>query len=367
MQNIKKENKVVLLSTSTTFPYIKDTLDLLFLPSGIQYRFRYRKELVSAEFLTKDGARDLIGRKAIIVHIHTEKNRDEAYKILEFIPLREAKIDNVRVLGEFLWIQFILGDWIHYHNVPELGKLNEHHDSFKERIPKDSREYVNKIMLFVDEFAIDKIPDDPTGEKEEVIRNWTQMARHIGNLEPHQNSIFTKVLCIKDINTRESISPSLLGEHITGYQLRAGRVYSIEVAQYHPKETEMTPFNLNLITSTVITPIKGEAEIKGKYDILQFIIDCKSSEKNTNTFMAFRVSQRTQYMVSEPFFDLRIKGGRGKTASALIVFGIGVILTNISAQLGEIMAGKPVDLAVISAAIVGTISSTLGLYLLHRS
>jgi hypothetical protein len=193
------------------------------------------------------------------------------------------------------------------------------------------------------------------------------MAGHIGNLEPHQNSIFTKVLCVKDVNTREAISPSSLDEHITGYPLRAGRVYSIEIAQYHPKETEITPFNLNLITSTVITPIKGEAEINGTYDILQFLIDCKFYEKNINTFMAFRVSQKTQYMISEPFFDLRIKGGRGKTASALIVFGIGVILTNVSTQLGEIIAGKPVNLAVISAAIVGTISSTLGLYLLHGS
>jgi len=362
-----KEDKTVLLLTSTAFPYIKDALDLLFLPSAIHYRFRYRKEWVPAEFLTREGAKELNGKRAIVVHIHTKKEKEGVYKILEFIPLREAKIDNVRVLGEFLWIRFVLGEWIHYHEAPEAGELNEYHELFKKRVPKDSREYVNKIMVFVDRFEIETIPDDPTGENEEVIKNWTQIARHIGNLEPHQDSIFTKILSLQDINTRESVSSALLDEHITGYQLKAGRVYSIDVAQYYPREKEITPFNLNLITPTVITPIKGEAEIKGKYDILHFIIDCKSSEKTFNTFMAFRASQRTRYLISEPFFNLRIKGEWRKVAFSLIIFGIGVILTNISTQLVEIMAGKPVNVAVIGAMVIGTISSTLGLFLLHRT
>jgi len=367
MQDIQKGNKEVFLLTSTAFPYIKDALDLLFLPSGVHYRFRYRRAWVPPEFLTKEGAKKLNGTKAIIVHIHTKKESEEAYKILEYIPLREAKIDEVKVLGEFLWIGFVLGDWVHYHNATKAEELNEYHESFKRRVPKDYREYVSKIIFFVDNFDIETVPDDPTGENEDIIKNWTQMATHIGNLEPHKDSIFTKILSIQDMNTRESISPTLFDEHITGYQLRGGRVYSIDVAQYYPGKEKITPFDLNLITSGAIRPIKGEAEIKGKYDILNFIFDCRSTEKTLNTFMAFRVVQRTEYMISEPFFNLRIKGAWRKVASSLVMFGIGVILTNISAQLVEIMAGKPVNVAVVSAAVIGTISSTLGLFLLHKS
>jgi len=367
MQDAQKGNEKVFLLTSTAFPYIRDALDLLFLPSGVHYRFRYRRAWVPQEFLTKEGAKKLNGTNAIIVHIHTKKESEEAYKIHEFIPLREAKIDEVKMLGEFLWIRFVLGNWVHYHDATKAGKLNEYHEPTKKRVPKDYREYVSKIIFFVDNFDVETVPDDPTGENESIIKNWTQIATHIGNLEPHKDSIFTKILFIQDMNTKESISPTSFDGHITGYQLRGGRVYSIDIAQYYPGKEKITPFNLNLITSGDVTPIKGEAEVKGKYDILNFILDCRSTEKTLNTFMAFRVMQRTEYMISEPFFNLRIKGAWRTVALSLVLFGIGVILTNISTQLVEILAGKPVDVATVGAAVIGTISSTLGLFLLHKS
>lgn len=366
MLGMRKEERTIFLLTSTTFPYIKDALDLLFLPSGVHYRFRYKKKWLPNEFLTKEGAQRLQGKRAIIIHINTRKENKQVYRILEFIPIREAKIDSVRVLGEFLWVRFTLGDWIYYHKATRSGELNEFHELLKRQVPEDSRKFVKKIMFFVKKFRIETIPDDPSGQNDEVIKNWTLIASHIGKLDAHQNSIFTKILSIKDMNTRESISPMSLDTHITGYQLKAGRVYSIYVAQYYPGEKEITPFNLNLVASTAMAPIKGEAEIKGKYDLLHFIVNCTSSTKTANTFMAFRVLPRQQYLISEPFFNIRIKGEWGKLASSLLIFGIGVILTNITAQFVELMAGRQVNAVVVGGAIIGTLFSTLGLILLRR-
>lgn len=366
MLGMRKEERTVFLLTSTTFPYIKDALDLLFLPSGGHYRFRYRKEWLPNEFLTKEGVQRLQGKDAIIIHIHTKKEKKEVYRILEFIPIRKARIDSVRVLGEFLWVQFILGDWIYYHKALKAGEFNEFHELLKTEVPQDSRDFVRKIMFFVRKFDIETIPDDPSGENDEVITNWTLIASHIGKLEPHQNSIFTKILSVKDMNTRKSISPKSLDTHITGYELKAGRVYSIHIVQYYPGGKETIPFNLSLATSKAMTPIKGEAEIKGKYDLLHFIINCASSSKTANTFMAFRVSPRQQYLISEPFFNIRIKGEWGKVASSLLIFGIGVILTNTTAQFVELMAGRQVNVVAIGGAIIGSLFSTLGLILLRR-
>jgi hypothetical protein len=199
-----------------------------------------------------------------------------------------------------LWVQFILGDWIYYHEAAKSGELNEFHEFIKKQVPQDSREIVKKIVFFVKWFKIETIPDDPSGEDDEVIKNWTTIAGHVGKLEPHHNSIFTKLLSIKDMNTRKPVSPILLDSHVSGYQLNAGKVYSIDIAQYSG-EKEIRPFNVNILTSTFfITPIKGEAEIKGKYDLLHFIINCMSSEKTVNTFMAFRASQHEPYLISEP-------------------------------------------------------------------
>lgn len=368
MSSIRKEDEIVFLLTSTTFPYIKDALDLLFLPSGIHYRFRYRKEWLPAEFLTEEKAEELTGKTAIIVHIHTRKEKEEVYRILEFIPLREAKIDNVRVLGEFLWIRFILGDWIYYHEAPKAGELNEFHELLKKQVPRDSREFVKKLMFCVKKFEIGTIQDDPSGEDDEVIKNWTLIASHVGKLKPHQNSMFTRILSVKDMNKREPVSPISLDTHISGYQLNASRVYSIDILQYYyPIQKEIKPFNLNLLTSTGITPIKGDAEIKGKYDLLHFIFDCRSSEKTVNTFIAFRASPHGPYLISEPFFNIRIKGRWRRVASSLLIFGIGVISTNIADQLVELAAGKPANTPVLIIAAIGTIFSTLGLFWLRRT
>lgn len=302
--DMKSKDKTILLLSSTASPYIKDILDLLFLPSGVRYRFRYSKEWVQADFLTKDGSKVLLDKRAIIAHIHTKKENEGDYKILEFIPIREAKIDDVKVLGEFLWVSFVLGDWIHYHEA-QAAKLNEYHELFKKQVPIDSREYVNKIMFSVDRFDIDTIPDDPTGDDEEVLRNWTQLTRQIAGLEPHQNSIFTKMLALKDFNTKKSVSPTILGEHVAGYQLGTGRVYSIDVAQYSPGERQIASFNLNLLVPTVITPIKGEAEVKGRYDILDFDNCCE-----TFAFGAFHGSGRFLVQVGSLSVESAVGGLR---------------------------------------------------------
>lgn len=366
MRNIKNEDRMVFLLTSTAFPYIRDALDLLFLPSGVHYRFRYRKKWLPDEFLVKESVQELQGKDAIIIHIHTKKEK-EVNRILEFIPIRAAKIDSVRALGEFLWVRFILGDWMHYHKAHRPNELNEFHELLKKQVPDDSREFVKKIMFFVKKFKIETIPDDPSGESDEAIKNWTLIAGHVGKLEPHQNSIFTKILSIKDMNTREPISPMMLNPHITGYQLNAGRIYSLDVAQYYPGDKEIKPFNLNILTSTIITPIKGEAEIKGKYDLLHFVINSTSSEKTVNTFLSFRASPHEPYLISEPFFNITVHGQWGRVASSLLIFGIGVTLTNVSTQLVELIAGKSVNPAILGMAAIGAVFSSLGLFFLRRT
>lgn len=364
---LNDENRMIFLLTSTAFPYIKDALDLLFLPSGVHYRFRYRRELVPDEFFTEDGIKELKGKKAILIHVHTCKEEEDRYRILEFIPLREGKIDNVRNMGEFLWIQFVLGDWIIYHKEPKTGEVNEFHELFKRQIPGEYHDFLKHIMFFVEGFKVKTIQDDPTGEKEDVLQNWTLMVKHVSKIESHQDSIFIKILSIKDINTRKSVPAKLLDTHVSGYELESSKVYIIDFVQYYPRETEIKPFYMNIVTPDVIIPIKGEAEIKGKYDLLNFLINTKSVEKTINTFIEFKALSKEKNVISETFFNIRIKGQRLKVVLLLLLFGLGIMLEEIAIQLAEIMAGKSFNPVAIVAAISGGIFSTLGLFFLRRT
>ena len=76
--------------------------------------------------------------------------------------------------------------------------------------------------------------------------------------------------------------------HVSGYLFNGGHAYSIDIARFYPQEKDITSFNVYLVTSTTMTQIKSEAEVKGKYDLLNFIIDRKSSEKTINTFFGFQ-------------------------------------------------------------------------------
>jgi len=222
-------------------------------------------------------------------------------------------------------------------------------------------------MFFVEGFEVRTIQDDPTGEKEDVLKNWTLMVKHVGKIESHQDSIFIKILSIKDFNTRKSVSAKLIDTQVSGYELESGKVYIIDFVQYYPREKEIKPFYMNIITPDVIIPIKGEAEIKGKYDLLHFLVNTKSVEKTINTFIEFKASSNEKNIISETFFNIRINGQRYKVVLLLLLFGLGIMLEEIAIQLAEIMAGKPVNPVAIGAAIFGGIFSTLGLFFLRRT
>src|SRR5439155_16602982 len=95
------QTNTCLLVTSTT--YRKDVLNLLCLPEGFEYRFRYRARWVDPGVFRNPSV--LKGMKSVVIYFHgsaTEQPR-------EFVPIREVEIEDTEILGDILYIRFCTG------------------------------------------------------------------------------------------------------------------------------------------------------------------------------------------------------------------------------------------------------------------
>lgn len=365
-------DSIVFLLTSTSPPYLRDVMDLMFYPSQIDYRFRYDKKWLSQEFksangqISKEQVKKLVGKKAIIVHILTKK-KGQKHKILELLPIRKATICEVKVLGEFLWLSLILGDWIVYHEETTEYKVNEHHELFKRQIPKDSRDILSQLVFLVKNFGVATIPDDPTGKNVAVLSNWTLMAGHISRFAARASDkalVFLKLVSLKNIDSETILRVKLLYSSLRGFEFQTGRSYSLDIAEYCRKDID--PFEIELKTQRDrITPTLGRTEVRGKYDMLHFIINCRPATKGHVSTLLFEPSGMEDYLISKALLTVKTKTRNWRNLwIPLIFFAVSTFAT--SDQFLNFLSGQAINYWILVFGALGTIGSTVSLLLLRK-
>ena len=365
-------DEIVFLLTSTSPTYLRDALDLMFYPSQVDYRFRYDKKWLPEDFklddesIMKEKAQELVGKEAILVHILTEKH-NEGYRILEFLPIRKAIIHDVKILGQFLWLGFTLGDWISYHQGSSNKEANEHHELFKQWTPKNSQDYVNDLVFFVKDFKIETIPDDSSEEDEEVLSNWAHIASHMSRFchsASTETPVFMKLISVKDIDSHKGLNAKSLDSTQRGFELRAGKSYSLDIAQYCGENIE--PFEIELKSPLEsVMPTLGKAEVRGKYDMLRFMINCKSIEREQISTLSLEPSGENDWLIARALLTIKIKTGKWRNLwLPLLLFALSTFAT--SEQFGKFLAGQEYNIWILFLGALGTIFSTISLLFLRR-
>src|SRR3954463_2651088 len=100
----KKEPLVAV--TSTNRPYLYDTPNVLSLPVGTEFRFRYQGRWVDPAIrnCVLGSPKELDGARLILV-CHSQDTG-------HLIPLREAKVVRVEVLGPVTYVRFRAGAFL---------------------------------------------------------------------------------------------------------------------------------------------------------------------------------------------------------------------------------------------------------------
>jgi hypothetical protein len=374
----RSPRSTVLLLTSTAQPYQRDALDLVFLPSNTSYRFRYDKKWLSSDLMSADGeiskqkALGLKGKEAIIVHILIEQergieNENRDYKVLEYLPLRKAVISQVKIIGRFLRLEFILGDWIAYEMEHEKG-VNEHHGFFKKQIAASS-DMLSGLVFTRTGIEINTIADKVTDPHNAALSNWNLIAGHVSRFASHDKElkkcpVMLKLIGVQDVEGESIVRPTNIGQGIYGFELISGKSYFFDIAEYC--DEGIAPFELALKTDEkCITPTIGTVEVRGKYDVLRLMINCSVVDDDRLSMIRFEPIGLEGRGISSAFLWIKIKNRKWKNVGVpLIGFGLSTFITGT--QFYNLITSQAVNYPVLAASAVGAIGSTISLWFLKR-
>jgi len=344
---IDDSDKVLYMFTSTAQPYIKDTLDLLALPVGVSYRFRYDVKWLPVDLFENENKiklKSLKDQKSILVHVRTlpkpKLHGKISYEIIEFIPMREAKILEASMVGDFVWVYFLLGDWIDYSLLSKESQ-QLYHNKIKDVMSNPLKTELVYTALLSKKPDLQTIQEDLSADyhNSKVVSNWSTLINFIGSKSEHKNSIFIKLLSIEDIRNNNKLKPVKLSGSIYGFSLESEKTYQIRILQ-RSLNSPSPSFNLKIITnSDDILPIKDTDIVQGKYDIFRFIISPTPLLKSRYTFLLIQPEDDypKEYKIAHCFFNIKINiqkkylaGLLGGLTAALALSGLGSTIADVS-------------------------------------
>jgi hypothetical protein len=294
----------------------------MFLQSGLGYRFRYSRGYIQHDL---DYQKSLINRHGYIVHADT-REKSPYDTIVEFLPIREVTIKEVRDLGAFVWIYFELGDWIFFSE--DNQEPNEYHPVIFDHTPVQSRDALTLTLYESSNLRLKTIDDDPSGKRVDVIQNWGRIVKHMARFEAHKErkATYLKLLSLKMTECENHATPKALSSDTErGYELKSDADYRIEVFQYSPHELPEAPdapFPLTLVVDEKrIVPLVKESTIWGKYDLLLMSLRPKATMRDYRTLLRFEPKQEDKDMKLTVTIPVRILKGWRRLLGALSVAG----------------------------------------------
>lgn len=359
-QNKSKSNDDVLyLFTSTWKPYIKDALDLLAMPSGLDYRFRYDVRHLRDDLFTnssKTQLKNLNGLDIFLIHVQTKSKVQTTTpppEIIESVPVRKAKVLEAKLVGDFVWIRFLLGEWVKYSE-PKSNSINPYHDTIREILPDDSKDKLATTAILAKRQNIKCICSTLHENQDTVVANWSNLVSYIRNFEGHENSIFLKFLKIQGIGDSNVQLPIDLGDNIFGFKLDSGKTFQIHLLQRYYEDNSEVPFSLQVKTNeNQIIHIKSSDQIQGKYDLLRFTLTSESLMRSQQTFLNIRPSEDLfTTLISKPFYNVELKPSKGSLFKSMLIIVSGIALVAIGSNFKEPLGDYSVLPSIFGAVVI---------------
>jgi hypothetical protein len=341
------ENEQILyLFSSTNDTYIKDILDILFLPADSVYRFRYDLKWISNELDTNDKLAKA-PKETLLVHAFMTEHENAGkieYHIDELIPIRKATILESRIVGDFVVFLFKLGEYIRYSTTYSGAAQNPYHSQLHNITPSPSNiseNIVSSKLAFLaahQDFRSEK--DSLTkDEQDSTVINWSNLITYIGRIEPHRKkkSVFLKLLSISNIANDESLQMSELSSNDYGFKMKGNTTYRVRILQRSFADIK-TPFLLNIETDgEIIKSVKSDAMIQGKYDILDFLISSGdfNGTKNTALFIKPKEAPPNEELIASLVCSCSIKAVDYRVWIFAALIGAGIALSALTASSND--------------------------------
>lgn len=363
-EETKPETRECLLVTSTT--YKQDILNLLCLPAGLHYRFRYRERWIPREVVENPSI--LEGKRAFIVYFHGA-TADESSK--EFVPIREVQIDSVQPFGDILYVRFVTGGFLHYPPRGAATHPNPRHDAINRAMGNlvlQQPPFLDKYIRLCRPLPSETVPDQ--------VMHWSNLVKWLCDLGPFKSASFLKIVNVVDLKGKELFPKDIVKTRslvTKGYVLRGGSTFRIVLLQRTSDELEIaSPFEIELKTPESVMPIRN-ALVVGKYDKLDLIFATKYQLADAYPVLRLQASRRSEAKLGassvlvespDPHIPIRIK--RMSHPLPLFLISVGVAITPLLRLLVSLQWLILSDLEVSIYGALGLISVAAGIAFFRR-
>lgn len=297
------KEKFVIIIVNSIQPYCYELNNILSLPDDFSYRFRYQKKKQGNWMPEITNPNDLKNNKGLIV---LRDFQDTA----EFIPVRKIYIYNVIMIGDIVYIEYLLKEKIELSS--KLDERERQINLFNQRIATDINitkypnlpgKDLNNLIFFGTDYTYDVSDTTYNGNLNDRDSNkWGNIIETIGlykgkGISVYKDSDFLKIIGIQDENGEYA----KIGKENTKvfYKLENKTVYKIIFLQraFTGKSSigdssVLTPRTIELKAGNPdIIPIISRKEIMGKYDLLELTFKSNISSASLKSYLLLEISE----------------------------------------------------------------------------
>ncbi len=334
-----------LFSSNYRGRYLQDVLNVLCLPPGFVYHFRYERKWVDAEIWRSVDKEESLPIKVCVIFVDRHGER-EPYREPVFHPVRAGERIKVELDGDVLHVYFRLKEYARYDKDHESDFQN----LIKDRLP------AHKRPLTVYACMGHLLPDFYSGS-EVLARDWQDIVSVVAQARCLEGAIFWRMdHPVKRKKNKVELSKLSDIVHLRmGYEFDANSYYTIPISFFRPDEPTQCPDTVSLRvkmdSDLFLTSQPALLEANVRYDKLW--IDLSTKRRTSQILSSFALALNSNAddeaypMAPRVEFPLRIKPSRLRYVAAFGIL-IGGALIATGTAMSDITGGI---LAFIGAVI----------------
>jgi len=298
---MKTDNIFVIIIVNSIEPYCYELNNIMALPIGFKYRFRYQRNK-NGEWMPEIKDPKLLLKCDGLVVLREFQNS------ASFIPIRHINIYNVLVIGDIVYIEYTLKSRIQFSS--NISKRDSQLTTFNNRIITDIKTHLypnipgsdlKNLVFFGTDYTYDFTDDDYCGSTEDEDSNrWGNLVELIGTYRNEGITTLKDVDFIKiiDIIDDNNIQASIVSDKSGNYfHLKNKCIYQIRFLQrtYTGRKgtsAVITPRTIELnVGSTELRTIISKIDVLGKYDLLNLSFRTEIAVNKMNTFITLHIKR----------------------------------------------------------------------------
>ena len=331
----------VVIIVNSIPPYAYEANNILALPNGFAYRFRFRRKWMP----TVENPMGLRGRSGLVVLRN--------FNTAEFVPLRRIRVSNILEVGEVYYIEYVLEDIMDFDSHgkdrdEQLKKFNELMNvairGFK-NIPGQDLEQ----LIFMSPDLAYGIKDNHFEGVEEnrPFNSWGNLIQILGQIDCYIDLDFFKVVEIAD--SRGQAAPIVIHPYpnTARFHLKNNAVYRVRVFQrtftHRRGEGDSSVLKRRQIALRgepgEVRTIRSIHTVAGKYDLYRFPFKTEPPSRTRDVSLSLEIQREDAKAPPNIDIPLRISVGRTQKlvwATSLACFAIGIALLFGADQIGQL-------------------------------